>query len=88
MIYKIVNQNVSIINICDCIIYDIKQNIANLEKSFNFSIEFLYNFNQIKFNDLKEIIKAFNKNNFVLCVSLLETLKAKAKKQIKFYCTS
>ena len=82
---KLIKENISSANIIDCIIYDLKNKIVNLNKCFNFNINLLYSFNSIKFNDLKEIIKAFNQNNFYLCISLLTDLKNKCIKYIKSF---
>ena len=75
----------SIINIADNIILDIKYNVVNMEKSFNFYITTLLNDHNIRFEEIRGIVKAFYTNNFGLLISLLNDLKNKAKAYIKSF---
>ena len=79
------NSCVSIINIADNILLDIKYKVVNMEKSFNFYINTLLNDHKLRFEEVRGIVKAFYTNNFTLLVSLLNDLKNKAKAYIKSF---
>lgn len=88
MKHKLINQCTSIINICDNMKLDIKYNVVNHRKHFYFYVNALYSINLIKFDDLTQIIKAFNKNNLFLCDVLLNRLIQQTKNKLHFYLTS
>ena len=79
------NSCMSIINIADNILLDIKYKVVNMEKSFNFYINTLLNDHKLMFEEVRGIVKAFYTKNFCLLVALLNDLKKDAKSYIKSF---
>ena len=83
---KSVNSCRSIINITDILIDDVKNQYEFVNRSFNYTINYLLDsFSIIKFDDVKNIVKYFNLKRFEVVVSLLTDLQKRCKETIKSY---
>lgn len=85
MKHNIINHNQSIINMIDIVTDYLKIGICNLESYFNRYMDYIFNYNNISFEDLRNIIKSFNQNKYYLTISLLDNLKKRIIKETKLY---
>lgn len=85
MKHNIINHNQSIINMIDIVMDYLEINICNLESYFNRYMNYIFEYNNISFEDLRNIIKSFNQNKYYITISLLNDLKKRIIKETKLY---
>lgn len=83
--YHIINRNESIINLIDITIDYLEINICNLKTNVKRYFNYIFEYSNIKFSDIRNIIKSFNKEQYYLTISLLKDLRKKIVNQTKFY---
>lgn len=82
---KKTNRCFSVINITEILIDDIETQKSFMNDSFEFTINYLLDVFNIKFDDVRNIIKYFNLKRYDVVVSLLNNIINRCKKYIKSY---